>query len=94
MRHNSNKTTKEQQLTRSNGIPTNIGGLNFLVTIHHTEHHSWQGTIEWLNTNQKIHFRSSLEMMQLIDKAVQVSDMKTTTLTDERSWTETLQEAK
>lgn len=43
---------------------------NFLITIYHQENHSWQGVIEWLDTSQKIHFRSELEMLQLIQSAV------------------------
>jgi len=51
----------------------NPGGVNFLITIHHQENHSWQGTIEWLDTGKKIHFRSELEMLQLLHEATQAS---------------------
>lgn len=58
-------------------------GSNFLVTIHHQENQSWQGVIEWLDTGKKIHFRSELEMINLIHGAVQSASSETTTL---RSW--------
>lgn len=45
------------------------GGHNFLVSIHHTEHYSFQGVIEWLDTGNKLHFRSELELLSLILEA-------------------------
>ncbi len=42
---------------------------SFLITIHHREHHSWQGTIEWLDQRRTQHFRSVLELIKLIDEA-------------------------
>ena len=51
-------------------IPKNNFGTNFLVTIHQQENHSWQGVIEWLDTGKKVHFRSELEMLNLISSAV------------------------
>jgi alpha-D-ribose 1-methylphosphonate 5-triphosphate synthase subunit PhnI len=47
-----------------------IKGTNFLVTILHTENHSYQGVIQWLDTGEKIHFRSELELITLIRSAV------------------------
>lgn len=49
---------------------SNINGSNFLVSIHHQENHSWQGVVQWLDTGEKIHFRSELELMNLIYDAV------------------------
>ena len=49
------------------------GGVNFLITIHHQENHSWQGSIQWLDTGKKVHFRSELEMMQLLHQAAQAT---------------------
>lgn len=45
-------------------------GSNFLVSIHHQENHSWQGVVQWLDTGEKIHFRSELELLNLIHDAV------------------------
>lgn len=42
---------------------------NFLVTIHHQENYSFQGVIEWLDSGEKIHFRSALELMHLMEQA-------------------------
>jgi len=43
---------------------------NFLITIYHTDNYSYQGLIQWLDTGEKIHFRSELELMTLIHSAV------------------------
>lgn len=43
---------------------------NFLISIYHQENQSWQGVIQWLDTGEKIHFRSELEMLQLMQSAV------------------------
>lgn len=58
-------------------------GSNFLITIHHQENHSWQGVLEWLDTGKKIHFRSELEMLNLIHEAVQSSQSEEPSI---RSW--------
>jgi alpha-D-ribose 1-methylphosphonate 5-triphosphate synthase subunit PhnI len=51
----------------------NTTSSNFLISIYHQENHSWQGVIQWLDTGEKIHFRSELEMLQLIQSAVRVN---------------------
>ncbi len=62
---------------------------NFLISIQHTENHSWQGSIQWLDTGERIHFRSELEMMSLMDQAV-----KRQKHIETREWPETLAAAK
>lgn len=58
-------------------------GSNFLITIHQQENHSWQGVLEWLDSGKKIHFRSELEMLSLMQQAVQSTQKEESTL---RSW--------
>lgn len=58
---------------------------NFLISIHHQENHSWQGVIEWLDTGKKVHFRSELEMLNLIGMAVQSEQDKNSKF---RTWEE------
>lgn len=50
---------------------TTVGGTSFLISIYHQENQSWQGAIQWLDTGQKTHFRSELELLNLIHNAVQ-----------------------
>jgi len=67
---------------------SSIDRTNFLISIHHQENYSWQGVIEWLDTGKKIHFRSELELMNLIHGAVQTSEATETPL---RTWDEARQ---
>ena len=43
-----------------------ISGNNFLISIRYQKNHSWQGTVQWLETGETIHFRSELELLNLI----------------------------
>lgn len=56
---------------------------SFVVSIHHQENHSWQGTIQWLETGKTLHFRSQLEMLRLMDEA---TNMEMDQKEDLRSW--------
>ncbi len=59
-----------------------IKGTNFLITIHHTENYSYQGFIQWLDTGEKLHFRSELELMTLIHSAVSTQTEEDRSLRD------------
>lgn len=77
--------SKRHQTTQT----TNPGGVNFLITIYHQENHSWQGIIQWLDTGKKIHFRSELEMMQLLNEAIQANnkgEVSFRTWEDAKAW--------
>ncbi len=54
---------QETQQTRS---------TNFLVSIYHQDHFSYQGLIHWIDTGEKIHFRSEIELMNLIHNALPI----------------------
>ena len=43
----------------------------FLVNIKFKHHSSWQGTVKWLDTGQCQNFRSALELIMLIESALQ-----------------------
>lgn len=58
-----------KKLVQTNNA-TQIGGTNFLVSIYHQENQSWQGAIQWLDTGKKVHFRSELEMLNLMQQAI------------------------
>ena len=47
------------------------GNNKFVIDICCQENHTWQGTIHWVNENKKEYFRSVLEMIRLIDSALQ-----------------------
>jgi hypothetical protein len=46
-----------------------LGGSQFLINIRYQQHHSWQGSVQRLDTGETIHFRSILELLFLIESA-------------------------
>lgn len=47
------------------------GGLaTFVVHVKYRQHSTWQGEIVWAEKNQKQTFRSALELLKLIDSAL------------------------
>lgn len=48
-----------------------IGGSTFLIRIYFKQHANWQGTIQWLETNKTVSFRSVLELINLLNEAVE-----------------------
>lgn len=61
----------------------NLGGTNFLVSVYGHENMNLQGLVQWLDTGKKVHFRSTIELMSLIDEAV---SMQTADSTPKRTW--------
>jgi len=43
----------------------------FEVTVRFQQNSTWQGQIHWIEKNQKQNFRSALEMLKLMDEAVE-----------------------
>ena len=46
----------------------------FVIEIKDTQNATWQGTITWTQENKKVAFRSSLELMRLLDSAIGTVD--------------------
>lgn len=44
---------------------------NFVISIKCQQNDTWQGTIQWVEGHKEENFRSALEMIKLIDSAVQ-----------------------
>lgn len=42
----------------------------FVVRIHNAQNDTWQGEVMWADKNEKKIFRSALELMKLIDSAL------------------------
>lgn len=42
----------------------------FIVKITHTQNATWQGTVTWTDSEKTQMFRSALELIRLIDSAV------------------------
>lgn len=42
----------------------------FLLTIYNRQNATWQGTVTWVDRNEKRQFRSALELIKLIESAL------------------------
>lgn len=43
----------------------------FLVQVVSQQHATWQGTVKWLEKDKEIPFRSELELIRLMDSAIE-----------------------
>ncbi len=48
----------------------------FIVNIKRQENASWQGELTWADTNQKMNFRSTLELIKMMDEALSDKENK------------------
>ncbi len=44
---------------------------NFVVSVKSQENHTWQGTVSWVEGKKQVNFRSALELLKLIDSALE-----------------------
>lgn len=42
----------------------------FVVTVKCRQNATWQGSVQWLEKKKTLHFRSTLELIRLMDEAV------------------------
>ncbi len=56
-------------------VPRNIarGESAFLVRVMYRQNATWMGEIQWLDGREKLHFRSFLEMVTLMQQAMEKS---------------------
>jgi ABC-type phosphate/phosphonate transport system ATPase subunit len=60
---------KNSQLLESRRDIGSVRGT-FEITVKFTQNATWQGQIHWVEKNQKQNFRSALEMLKLMDEAL------------------------
>ena len=46
---------------------------SFIIKILFTNNHTWQGEITWVEENKTLPFRSELEMLKLMDSAMDIN---------------------
>ena len=46
----------------------------FIIRVQHRQHSSWQGEVTWVDEQKKEYFRSALELVRMIDGALNDSD--------------------
>ena len=45
-------------------------GGSFVIRILDNQHSSWQGTVTWLDSNKTRPFRSTMELILMVDRAL------------------------
>ena len=75
-------------MRENSSVMGNAGKLaTFLVHVQYCQNATWQGTIVWADEKQTSNFRSALEMLKLMDSAVEQSDERRDRFgEDERQW--------
>lgn len=53
-----------------------FGKAGFMIEIRYMEHSSWQGTVKWLDGEREECFRSTLELLKIMDSAAQAVAME------------------
>ncbi|MSS20143.1 hypothetical protein [Pseudoramibacter porci] len=43
---------------------------SFIIDVLETRNQTWQGTVTWVGSDETKHFRSALELVELIDSVV------------------------
>ncbi len=51
------------------------GTTDFLIKIMFRKNVNWQGEVHWLNNDKKRYFRSSLELLMLIQEAMEKGEI-------------------
>lgn len=49
-------------------------GDTFIVNIKNSQNHTWQSTVKWVERQEEIPFRSAIELIKLMDSALEISD--------------------
>jgi len=50
-----------------------LGKPEFMIRIILRHNATWQGELNWLNADRRIHFRSMMEMIALMEEAMEIS---------------------
>ena len=53
---------------------------SFVIDIKSTEHGSWQGVLRWINEDKQVPFRSALELIRLLDSAIDMQEVDEETI--------------
>lgn len=56
--------------------------LTFLVSVRYRQNATWQGNLLWIEGNQAMEFKSALELMMMINKAIRAHNSNKKTYKD------------
>lgn len=59
-------------------------GETFVVNIKCRQNHTWQGTVKWIEGQKEKSFRSALELIKLMESAIEIADEEENV--DEPTW--------
>ena len=59
------RVLRDDELLEKHG---NMG--TFVIRVQHRQHSSWQGRVTYLEENKSVYFRSALELIKIIDGAL------------------------
>lgn len=75
---------------RNIGEMTGCTNQTFIVNVKYRQNATWQGTVTWVEEKQKASFRSVLELLKLMDSAIQGAKQQEDTLDfaldEENNW--------
>lgn len=63
------RAVSDEELMRQHG---DLG--TFIIRVRYRQYNSWQGEAVWVEKGQKQNFRSALELLRMIDDAVEAED--------------------
>lgn len=63
------KVMNDEELLKEHG---DMG--TFIIRVQHRQHSSWQGMVTWVEEDKTVSFRSALELIKLIDGALEDED--------------------
>ena len=69
-KRNGKITTEQERMDVSMSRETSAEKATFVVHVEFRRNSTWQGTIQWVNEGKQQSFRSTLEMIRLIDEAL------------------------
>ena len=65
-----NEVMRYSKMEQQSGVAEHEKKATFIIHVKFRQNSTWQGEIKWVNQNKVQYFRSSLEMVKLMDQAV------------------------
>ncbi len=79
--------TERDKIMKDEALLSKHGDLGtFIVRVQHRQNSSWQGRITWMEQDKTINFRSTWEMIKLIESAVDTVSEPDEEAGEEPSW--------
>ncbi|SDY99892.1 hypothetical protein [Tindallia californiensis] len=69
-----------------------VGGVQFIIDIRYLQNYSWQGSLQRLDTGEKIHFRSHRELILLMESVLEQHEKTEDRNETLRQWKKTFKE--